>query len=61
MIQILTMRKELEDNGDMVDYCYYCKDSIYENEDYVKNKQGLFHLACWKQKNGVEESLNFEE
>jgi len=40
------MREERETIG----WCSYCKDPIYEGEDYVVSQKDKYHKDCYKQK-----------
>ncbi len=50
-----------DSKGEFLGYCAYCKNPVYQNEEHVNKKDGVYHLECWKQKNGFEEELDFEK
>jgi len=33
---------------EVIGYCNYCKDEIYEHDDFVSNDGKRFHLDCYK-------------
>jgi len=37
---------ELEDN--IIEYCIYCKEIIYNNQKYITCKENKYHLECYK-------------
>ncbi len=71
MIQIQIMRekkttmKNLERNENtgntVLGWCSYCKDTVHLEDDYVKKDGQLYHVDCWKQKNGFVEELEFDQ
>jgi hypothetical protein len=32
---------------DFIGWCTYCKEEVYDSQDYVKNKGKLFHNDCY--------------
>ena len=52
-------RGEIEEEK-IIAWCVYCKDPIYENEDFHKQKSLMYHSDCWKQKNNIVEELRFD-
>lgn len=54
----------MTENEDPIGYCNYCKSSIHEDDEHVyKNGDGiakLYHIECWKQKNNIEEEVDFD-
>jgi hypothetical protein len=45
-------------NEEVLGYCNYCKDEIYERHNYVLINGKRFHLKCYKL---IEEEEDMEE
>ena len=43
---------------EVIGYCNYCKDEIYEHDDFVSNNGKRFHLDCYKL---IQEELEADE
>lgn len=54
------LKKGKTKDPEIIAWCSYCKDAIYEEDEYVKNNGSVHHLDCWKQKNNVIEELNLD-
>lgn len=42
-------------------WCSYCKDPIYDDEEYDVEGSEIFHKECLEQKNTYYDSLSFDE
>jgi len=41
----------------ILDYCAYCKDPIYKNEAYTKDKDGIYHPFCYSQEHSYTDDF----
>ena len=39
------------DRSSIEEWCGYCKDEIFADENYIVIKGCHYHVFCWKQKN----------
>jgi hypothetical protein len=46
--------KEQEPNS-LEKYCAYCKDEIFDDENYIVVKGLYYHVFCWKQRNTIQD------
>ena len=41
---------------EIVGYCIYCKEPIYEDDAYVQKNGNMYHIDCWaSMHNGLDE------
>jgi len=38
----------MDENIEQLDWCAYCKEPIYQNDDWVRVKKRMYHLACYE-------------
>jgi len=38
----------MENNRDVVGFCVYCKEELYDGDDYVVVNGNDYHLECYK-------------
>jgi hypothetical protein len=44
----------------IIAWCSYCKDPIYEDDDFHKQNGSMYHTDCWKQEHDIVEELKFD-
>ena len=49
--RVKKMRQQNNQIHYIVDYCPYCKDPVYSDEDYEPEGESYYHKFCFKQKN----------
>ena len=49
-----------EQDREIIGYCSSCKEPIFINDDFVKEKNILYCMYCYKVENNIVEELNFE-
>ena len=49
------------DEVEIVGFCKYCKEEVYNDEDYRCNNGDVEHIECYKLENNFVEELNFDE
>jgi len=54
------LKEGKSEEPEVIGWCSYCKDAIFETDDYVKNNGSIHHVECWKQENDIIEELKFD-
>lgn len=53
--------EQLSDDGIELGWCRFCKEIVTTKDEYIKQHDGVDHVSCYKEENGIIEELNFDK